>query len=68
MIVPTGYAKRIIYIFQSAIIFGTPIIGQVGYFKVLRYSYFLKIFLGVIFYLIGPVDISLLMVLMLVDR
>nr|KAG5709739.1 hypothetical protein BaRGS_027764 [Batillaria attramentaria] len=49
------------------VIFGAPFVGQLGYFRVIRYNFVWKVFGGLLMYCYGPSNPWLLMLFILLD-
>lgn len=49
------------------VIFGAPIVGRFGYFRIIRCSFVFKICSGLLMFLIGPSNPWLLMLFILLD-
>lgn len=49
------------------VIFGTPLIGRIGYFRAIRYNFVWKVFGGLTMYFLGPSNPWLVMLFILLD-
>ena len=57
------------YLLQMLVIFGTPLVGRLGYFRIIRYNFVWKLISGLtMYFLIGPSNAWLIMLFLILDR